>query len=73
MNYDNWISRDLAMERAGRVEEALDVYEDKVWYEVLRLVEEQYKKHRNQLYDQLINQVRAEDAAQNFLESIADE
>lgn len=61
------------MERAGRIEEALDVYEDQVWYEVLRLVEEQYKKYRNQLHDQLITQVRAEDAAQNFLESIADE
>jgi len=61
------------MERAGRIEEALDRYEDQVWDQVLRLAERQYEGYRDVLYDQLINDVRIENAAQNFLESIADE
>jgi len=73
MSYDSWKARDPAMERAGRIEEALDRYEDQVWDQVLRLAERQYEGYRDVLYDQLINDVRIENAAQNFLESIADE
>ena len=73
MSHDSWKARDPAMERAGRIEEALDRYEDQVWDQVLRLAERQYEGYRDVLYDQLINDVRIENAAQNFLESIADE
>ena len=70
--YDTWKTTDPEQERAGRIEEALDKYEDQVWREVLRLAERRYEGYRDELYDQMIDDVSVEDAAQNYLEGFAD-
>lgn len=70
--YDTWKSTDPALERAGRIEEALDKYEAQVWHEVLRLAERRYEGYRDELYDQMIDDVSVEDAAQIFVEGFAD-
>ena len=69
ITYDTWKTTDKAMERAGRLDEALDKYEAEVWHEVLRLSERRYEAYRDQLHDQMVDGVGAENAAQNFLES----
>tara|TARA_R100000234_G_scaffold117971_1_gene97447 strand:- start:1884 stop:2105 length:222 start_codon:yes stop_codon:yes gene_type:complete len=70
MSYDSWKATDPEIERAGRVEAALDQYEDQVWREVLRLAERRFSEgYRDELHDQMINDVSVEDAAQVFLES----
>tara|TARA_R100001594_G_scaffold547_1_gene2083 strand:+ start:463 stop:687 length:225 start_codon:yes stop_codon:yes gene_type:complete len=70
--YDTWKTTDPEQERAGRIEEALDQYEDQVWREVLRLAERRYEGYRDELHDQMIDDVSVEDAAQVFLEGFAD-
>ena len=47
--YDTWKTPAPEQERAGRIEEALDKYEDQVWHEVLRLAERRYEGYRDEL------------------------